>query len=319
MAWQRPNSIARAVRVVQQTCQLDSQLVRNQFRSPFSAHHPTCITSTFCQQRLSSTASTELVVKAAPPIDLGKNPKAVPARIIPASPAYFSGTPKFLDHFLNLEYIRSKYAGVPTVSATEAPRVAWLRLSDFRNMVQEEVPAAKYKQLQKLLQRLNLMQPDMMPEEVKETLSIFTRPGDPYQQARDPPTLDENGRARGIGRRKTSSAVAWLVEGEGEVLVNDKSILQLFPRVHDRESALWPLRATNRLDKYNVFALVNGGGVTGQAEALTVAIGKALMVHEPALKPTLRRAGVVSTDPRQVERKKPGHLKARKMPAWVKR
>ena len=130
--------------------------------------------------------------------------------------------------------------------------------------------------------------------------------------------------------------------------MNGKSINQAFARIHDRESALWALKATGRMDKYNVWALVNGGGLTGQAESITLAVAKALLVHEPSLKPALRRgmfvlfflvlfwlwkcwfrgcrlivrfvaAGCVTRDPRRVERKKPGKLKARKMPAWVKR
>jgi small subunit ribosomal protein S9 len=101
--------------------------------------------------------------------------------------------------------------------------------------------------------------------------------------------IDELGRAKGVGRRKTSSAVAWLVEGEGEVLVNGKSLSEFFGRLHHRESAVWALKATQRLDKYNVFALVQGGGLTGQAEAMTLAVAKSLLVHEPALKPALRR------------------------------
>ena len=92
-----------------------------------------------------------------------------------------------------------------------------------------------------------------------------------------------------MGRRKESSAKVYLVEGTGEVLVNGKSLVQLFPRLHDRESALWALKVTERMDKYNVFALVEGGGVTGQAESITLALAKALLVHEPALKPALRR------------------------------
>ena len=79
------------------------------------------------------------------------------------------------------------------------------------------------------------------------------------------------------------------MEGTGEVLVNGKNIVQAFPRLHDRESALWALKVTQRLDKYNVWALVEGGGVTGQAESITLALARALLVHEPALKPALRR------------------------------
>ncbi len=76
---------------------------------------------------------------------------------------------------------------------------------------------------------------------------------------------------------------------EGEVLINGKPLNGVFPRIHDRESAVWPLIATKRVDKYNVWAWVRGGGLTGQAEALTLGVAKALLVHEPLLKPALRR------------------------------
>ena len=79
------------------------------------------------------------------------------------------------------------------------------------------------------------------------------------------------------------------MEGTGEVLVNGKTLAEAFGKVHDRESAIWALKATERVDKYNVWALVEGGGTTGQAEALTLAIAKALLAHEPLLKPALRR------------------------------
>ena len=68
-----------------------------------------------------------------------------------------------------------------------------------------------------------------------------------------------------------------------------KTLAEAFGRIHDRESAIWALKATDRMDKYNVWALVSGGGTTGQAEALTLAVGKALLAHEPGLKPALRR------------------------------
>lgn len=158
-----------------------------------------------------------------------------------------------------------------------------------------------------------------MPAPLKEAMEIYKRDIDPYAVTKRPNIIDADGRAYGVGRRKSSSAKVYLVQGEGEVLVNGKSINSAFGRIHDRESALWALKATGRMDKYNVWALVSGGGSTGQAEAITLGAAKALMVFEPALKPALRRAGCVTRDPRRVERKKPGHVKARKMPAWVKR
>lgn len=117
----------------------------------------------------------------------------------------------------------------------------------------------------------------------------YKRDVNPYGIIRRPGTIDSDGRAYGVGRRKSSSARVYLVQGEGEVLVNGKSINSAFGRIHDRESALWALKATGRADKYNVWALVSGGGSTGQAEAITLGLARALMVHEPMLKPALRR------------------------------
>ena len=120
-------------------------------------------------------------------------------------------------------------------------------------------------------------------------METYKREVDPYAVQKRPVIIDKDGRAFGIGRRKSSSAKVYLVQGEGEVLVNGKAINNVFGRIHDRESALWALKSTGRLDKYNVWALVSGGGVTGQAEAITLGAAKALMVFEPALKPALRR------------------------------
>jgi len=158
-----------------------------------------------------------------------------------------------------------------------------------------------------------------MPVTVKAALDHYKRDIQPQLNEAKPILIDKFGRALAAGRRKSSTARAWVVEGTGEYLVNGKTLAEAFGRIHDRESAIWALKATERVDKYNVWALVEGGGTTGQAEALTLAIAKALLAHEPALKPALRRAGCVTRDPRRVERKKPGHLKARKMPTWVKR
>lgn len=332
MAWQTPNCIVQAMQSVRRTAQLRPVLRAPKLSSP-----------TFPRHRQNVRGYATEVVPPAPEIDFEKF-RASPARIVPASAAYFTGSPKFIDHLLRLEHMLAKSAAIPTVSPADAPRKAWLKLPQFRDFVGENVPTKKYKHLVKILQRLNRIDPLVIPEEIKATLDAFVRPGNPYANKPLPPTVDEMGRARGRGKRKESSAVVHLVEGEGEVLVNGKNLLEVFPRVHDRESATWPLRCTSRLDKYNVWATVRGGGVTGQAEAITLALGRALMVQEPALKPALRKgmllffilftyytppsarssltvltAGVISVDARRVERKKAGHLKARKKPAWVKR
>lgn len=236
----------------------------------------------------SAIPTQEQAVAAAPEIDFSNFARR-PARIVPASPSYFSGSPRFIDHVLKLESLQAKYASLPTVPAGDAPRMAWFKLAQFRDYVGEPVPMKKYKSLVKILQRLNRIQPEMVPREVKRTLESFLRPGNPYAVQHVPRAVDENGRARAKGKRKESTAVVQLVEGEGEVLINGKTLVEAFQRVHDRESALWALRCTQRLDKYNAWITVRGGGVTGQAEAITLAIGRALLMHEPALKPVLRK------------------------------
>ncbi|RAL02771.1 mitochondrial 37S ribosomal protein uS9m [Aspergillus ibericus CBS 121593] len=316
MAWQSPNGLVHAMHSIRRAAQLRPFLQRSVISaSPISSP----FTPTGLRQRMSARGfTTELQPVAAPEVDLAEFP-VKPARIIPVSAAYFSGSPKFIDHLLRLEALLAKYASLPTVSPSDAPRMAWFKLLQFRDVVGEPVPTKKYKALLKLLQRLNRIDPTVAPEEVRSALGLFLRPGNPFGVKPAPATVDDKGRARGKGKRKASSAVVHLVEGEGEVLVNGKTLNEVFPRLHDRESAVWALRCTSRLDKYNVWATVQGGGVTGQAEAITLAVARALLVHEPALKPILRKAGVITVDARRVERKKPGHVKSRKMPTWVKR
>jgi len=285
-----------------------------------SRAHPPWLQSTIYRQSFATTTSSSAEVKfrAAPEIALDETASA-PARILPRSPSYFTASPVFNDHLLLLQSLIKKHSSLPTASTDQIARPVWLRLSQYRSSTGEKVAASKYSRALLLLTRLNKIHPRICPKEVKQILSHFRRPGSEEIQKAKPGTIDEFGRSVGVGRRKESSAKVYIVEGTGEVMVNGRSIIQAFPRTHDRESALWALKITERMDKYNVFALVSGGGVTGQAESITLALAKALLVHEPALKPALRRAGCVTSDPRRVERKKPGRLKARKRPTWVKR
>ncbi|KAI1310072.1 37S ribosomal protein S9 [Xylaria venustula] len=241
------------------------------------------------------------------------------ARPMPVSPSYFSRLPQFNDSFVQVQELARKYARLPTLHPSQVERVAWKTKEQYRIAIGEHVKARDYATCIGLAKRLNQIHPDLMPEEVKAGLRPFQRDINIYLNTPKLPPVDKFGRSHGVGRRKSSVARAWLVEGTGEVLINGKPMNEAFGRVHDRESALWGLKTTERLDKYNVWALVGGGGSTGQAEALAMAIAKALVVHEPPLKTPLRRAGCITRDPRTVERKKAGHVKARKSPAWVKR
>lgn len=260
------------------------------------------------------------------------------ARALPVSPSYFSRQTEFNDSYLTLQKLMRKYAHLPIVPPSQVERVAFRTLKDFRLSHGEDVKASQYARCMTLVKRMHKIHPDLQPPSVKMAIAPFKRDINPHNHKGKEIHIDKFGRTLGVGKRKTSTARAWVVEGTGEVLVNGKSLADAFGRVHDRESVVWALKSTARTDKYNVWALVDGGGTTGQAEALAMAVGKALMGHEPALKPALRRgecsfllasctdpvltfalAGVVTRDPRGVERKKHGHLKARKKPAWVKR
>ncbi|KAL3957837.1 hypothetical protein ACCO45_008415 [Purpureocillium lilacinum] len=227
--------------------------------------------------------------------------------------------PQFNDLYIRISNLLTKYHHLPTVSPNEAPLVPWTKLEEMRSQMGEPIKASHYAKVIRVAKRLNLIEPTLRPAEVKIALQDFARDINPFLNMPRPVPIDKFGRAVGVGKRKESTARAFVVEGTGEVLVNGKTLSEAFGRVHDRESAVWALTATERLDKYNVWVLVEGGGTTGQAEAITLAVAKALIAHEPALKTALRKAGCITRDPRTVERKKHGHVKARKMPAWVKR
>jgi small subunit ribosomal protein S9 len=132
--------------------------------------------------------------------------------------------------------------------------------------------------------------------------------------------IDERGRAYGRGGRKTASARVWIQPGFGNVVINRKDFVDYFDRTSDRELILEPLAATETLGRFDITATVEGGGLRGQAGAIRHGLARALNHYNPdAYRPPLKRLGYLTRDPRKVERKKIGHLKARKKPQWVKR
>jgi small subunit ribosomal protein S9 len=134
------------------------------------------------------------------------------------------------------------------------------------------------------------------------------------------PVIDERGRAYGRGGRKTASARVWIQPGLGHVVVNKQDFVEYFERSTDRELILAPLAATATCGKFDITAMVTGGGLTGQAGAIRHGLARALNHYNPdTYRPPLKRLGYLTRDPRKVERKKIGHLKARKKPQWVKR
>ena len=123
----------------------------------------------------------------------------------------------------------------------------------------------------------------------------------------------------GTGRRKTAAARVFLRPGTGKITVNDRSLDVFFGRETSRMIVRQPLVLTETLEKFDVYVTVEGGGGTGQAGAIRLGITRALMEYDETLRPTLRAAGYVTRDAREVERKKVGLHKARKRPQYSKR
>jgi small subunit ribosomal protein S9 len=123
----------------------------------------------------------------------------------------------------------------------------------------------------------------------------------------------------GTGRRKTSVARVRLVPGSGKVVVNDRTVEEYLSVPNQRTIALQPLAATQNADKFDVFISVNGGGVSGQAGAISHGIARALLKASPDLKAALRDKGYLTRDSRMKERKKYGQPGARKRFQFSKR
>ena len=123
----------------------------------------------------------------------------------------------------------------------------------------------------------------------------------------------------GTGRRKTSVARVFLKSGSGKIVVNDKPIDEFFARETGRMVARQPLVLTNHTGTFDIMINVRGGGESGQAGAVRHGITRALMDYDAQLKPTLSKAGLVTRDAREVERKKVGLHKARRRKQFSKR
>jgi small subunit ribosomal protein S9 len=123
----------------------------------------------------------------------------------------------------------------------------------------------------------------------------------------------------GTGRRKTSIARVRLLAGEGEVVVNGRSLDEHFGNAVNPAEILMPFRVTGTEGRFNAMIKVEGGGYTGQAGAIRHGIARALLQSDPEARLPLRQAGFLSRDPRMKERKKYGLKRARKAPQYTKR
>lgn len=122
-----------------------------------------------------------------------------------------------------------------------------------------------------------------------------------------------------LGRRKTSVARVYMKPGNGEITINGKSLEVYFPSELKRIVVNQALTLSNKAGMFSFEVSVNGGGITGQSEAIRHAISRALVEDSPDVKPALKKEGFMTRDSRMVERKKPGRRKARRSFQWVKR
>ncbi len=124
----------------------------------------------------------------------------------------------------------------------------------------------------------------------------------------------------GVGRRKTASArVRIYPGGSGSITVNDRPVEEYFPRYGDIDQLREPLDVAGFTGKMDVTVHVKGGGVTGQTDAVRMGMARALLKYDEELRPMMRKAGLLTRDAREKERKKPGLKRARKAPTYTKR
>lgn len=121
------------------------------------------------------------------------------------------------------------------------------------------------------------------------------------------------------GRRKESTARVRLRDGGGQFTLNGRSLESYFPTMAQRMRVMEPLQVTNTQGRYDIDATLEGGGVTGQVDALRLGIARGLVELDPDLRTALKQAGLLTRDARRVERKKYGLRKARRAPQYTKR
>ena len=123
----------------------------------------------------------------------------------------------------------------------------------------------------------------------------------------------------GTGRRKSSTARVFVTKGKGEIIVNDRPLDEFFGRETARMIVRQPLEKVEMTDSFDIKATVVGGGISGQAGAIRLGLTRALIEYDEELRKPLRKAGYVTRDAREVERKKVGLHKARKATQYSKR
>ncbi|CDK28912.1 unnamed protein product [Kuraishia capsulata CBS 1993] len=247
-------------------------------------------------------------------------PELERTRIVPQSPNYYSGNPMHEEFVEKLNVLLRKYISLPFDMASSS-KSEWLTYEQYLSIVDQSgtLSLLQHDKLVRQLIRLAAIDPQLQSGELLKAIEPFRRKKDDSKVVPLQKELDHFGRSVTVGRRKTASAKCYLVEGEGKIIINGRPLNEYFPKVNDRSKVLHPLKVVESEGKYNIFVKVRGGGVTGQADATALGIARGIIVHNPLLKKRLRAGDCLTRDSRHVERKKPGKVKARKSPTWVKR
>jgi len=242
----------------------------------------------------------------------------------PASPSFYTGVQNstFHDFMLLLKRrvqdLKQRLAQDGMEDYVVAPEKypTWITKIDLQTRLSCKLRTTQYRSI---VTGLNEVYSQPNSTHAKSFLDKFRRTVTFKEQEAKVRELDEWGRMGALGRRKDSVAKVHVAEGTGEMLVNGKELYAYFPHVRLREAAIAPLLLLNKLDRFNVWVRTSGGGFTGQAEAITLGLARALEYLDPTVRPVLRKAGFLTRDSRVVEPKKPGRKKARKLKQWVKR
>ncbi|CAG8657082.1 9978_t:CDS:2, partial [Paraglomus occultum] len=207
----------------------------------------------------------------------------------PPTSSYFTGKPAYYDLLIQLDDLISKYSAFPK---REKPPLATLwKLNAV--LSQELGVSLKTSQYSKIVQKLNEL--DLVEaSEVKEFLKLFKRHYQLVDKREELASskhgqLDEYKRSLTVGRRKEATARVFLIKGTGDVRVNGRPLADYFIKAKDRETCIFPFVVTGTVGQYNVWALVKGGGPTGQSGAIAHAITKGLLIYNYDFKPILRK------------------------------
>jgi small subunit ribosomal protein S9 len=155
------------------------------------------------------------------------------------------------------------------------------------------------------------------PEVVTETEAATQEAPEPPREPREPVIIDRP--IQTVGRRKEAVVRVRLVPGTGQFHLDGRTLEAYFPNKVHQQLIKAPLVTVDRVDAFDIYAHLDGGGPSGQAGALRLAISRALILVQPEDRPALKKAGFLTRDPRAIERKKYGLKKARKAPQYSKR